>query len=319
MKTFLLFWLLSLFSYSAYASEGAILAVVGDDIITSLDVENRAKLVSSSMPPAELAKIKARLPAQALNMLIDERVIAQEAKRLKLAVSKQDLLHAISVLEKQNNVPAGQFDKFLKEKNVPKDELLVQLSSQILWTKVVNYVMRSRITVSQQEISEVAAQIMPSSAAGDAMLSIKQMIIPLQPNVTPQIIATHTAKLEAARGKIHSCEDINKVAAEVRAEASPEVTKVAVSSLHPSLQSALGKLPAGQVSQIISTPSSLQLIVICARENIAANASVKPATETVDKERVGDMLTQKKLELQSRKYLRELKQKTYIEITQPDA
>lgn len=293
--------------FATFAKEGSIRAIVGDDIITDLDIDKRFHLIaSSSQLPAGVDKTK--LAPQIIQKLIDEKLINQEAQRLKIAVTKQDINHAIGVIEKQNHVPEGQLDAFFKDKNVPKDEFFEQLKSQIVWTKVINYTVRPKITVSQNAID--TGSIKKPAISGETTLGLRQMVLPIQANETKASIHSRAAALEQVRAEIEGCSNFDAIASKIRAQSS-EVIKVALNNLQPALRDMVKNIPVGKTSPVFTTPSGVQLIVVCSIENSATENAVESAP---DKTQVGEMLHQKQLELQAKRYLRDLKQKTYIEI-----
>jgi peptidyl-prolyl cis-trans isomerase SurA len=326
---FLIFTLLCCCNSLAHAEEGAIVAIVGDDIVTTLDVEKRLQLLTATAPIPEAEKNSSKLRSQVLQTLMDERLIAQEAKRLKITISREESVHAISVLEQQNNVPAGQFEAFLAQKRIPQPELMAQLRAQMLWTKIVNYTLRPKISVTQEEIAEAAKEALPPeptapSAAplrGDAIIGLKQVMLAIRPKESAASIKKRALQLDALRDKIHSCNDIAAVARQVRAESSTEMSDVQLSSLQPAIRDAIATLGAGKVSPVITTAASIQVIVICSVKNSEGQAATPTpvaaapqAPGVVDKNRIGNMLLQRKMELQAKHYLRDLKRKAYIEI-----
>src|SRR5262245_32279568 len=79
-----------------FQSVERIAAVVNDDVISISDLDGRLRLalVSSGLPANE--ESRKRLTPDVLRLLIDETLQMQEAKRLKLSVSEDDVDRAIA-------------------------------------------------------------------------------------------------------------------------------------------------------------------------------------------------------------------------------
>ena len=293
-------------AFGAHAEEGTILAFVGDDIITVHDVDSRVNLILSSHSDTSSGVDRKKVAADALQTLIEERLITQEAKRLKVTVSNQEMQHAISVIEKQNSVPPGQFDTFIADKHIPKKELLNQLQSQVLWSKLINYTIRPKVVVSQDDIDEEVKHL----KASDALVSLKQLLFPIHPGERAESVKRHRWLLKLAQGRIHGCNDVGAAAASIH-EVAPDMIQVQMSNMQPELRDTVKRLPVGKVSPIIENQGAMQVIIVCAIEN-ATNETIEPTD--ADKAHIGDMLQQNKIELQARQYMRDIRQKTYVEI-----
>ena len=84
-----------------------IVAVVSGDVITSGDVENRARLFALSTGLPTTPEVIDRLKTQIANQLVDERLRLQEAQRRKVVVPDKQIAAAIHDIEQRNNMPEG--------------------------------------------------------------------------------------------------------------------------------------------------------------------------------------------------------------------
>jgi peptidyl-prolyl cis-trans isomerase SurA len=185
MKKYILATLISLFLSAPVLAKPAakpikndmeIVATVGNDIISSMDVKSRMDLAvtSSGLPPTK--EMKDKLYQQILKNLIDESLYKQEAEKLKITVNDEDLNNAVMALEQKNNIKAGTFKEFLKTKKVSYDLAIDQLKSQLIWNKVIAAKVRPKIVVTEREAEETMEHI--SHSAGMSELLISEIVLP---------------------------------------------------------------------------------------------------------------------------------------------
>ena len=96
-----------------------IAATVNEDIVSIFDLRARMQVVIASSGLRPTPQLQKRLSQQVLRSLIDERLQLQEAKRKNIKVSQRDIRRAKATIEKQNKIPPGSFDNFIKKKRCP--------------------------------------------------------------------------------------------------------------------------------------------------------------------------------------------------------
>lgn len=134
------------------AQEWSIVAVVNDDIISGIDLQNRIDLglvVSHILDTPENRK---RLTMQALATLIDETIREQEAKRLDITVAQEEINQAFTQIAAQNNVPPEIFVREFAKNKSAFDSMKKQIHAQIAWNGVVKRVLRPKVNISENDI-----------------------------------------------------------------------------------------------------------------------------------------------------------------------
>ena len=154
MRLFILCFALILgFTMPASAQRSdSIAAVVNGDIITYTDLYDRLNLMmkSSGMPNKDA--LKEKLLPQVLTGLITETIQLQEAKRLNIAVSQEEVEEGFTKIAATNNLEPNQFATILKQQKVNMDTLEQQIQAQIAWTKVVQSQIRPRVVLGDSDI-----------------------------------------------------------------------------------------------------------------------------------------------------------------------
>src|SRR5215469_9995414 len=127
MRLLLALPLLLLFAAPAAAQETRIAAVVNDDIVSLNDLSNRMLLVMRSSGMEDTKQNRDRVSSQVLRSLIDERLQMQEAKRLNVKVSDDEVDKALERIEQNNRMQKGALNEFLEKAGIPRAALIEQI------------------------------------------------------------------------------------------------------------------------------------------------------------------------------------------------
>lgn len=306
MKKILSLLLLLCFPQLTVAEDTSkIAAIVGNEAISTLDVQNRAVMIvnSSSPTPGSPAAVKAAIP-DALQALIDEKLYSQEASRLKITVSKEELNNAIANIEAKNKVQPGEFEQFLTQRGIPFETVKDQIRAQILLSKIINTRIRPKVTVSEREIETAINQ-----TGGDTReLSLKQLFLPIGADSTSKELDKNRAELEKFRKKVKGCDSFDEAAQSFTPALSANNLTVNASSLNPAIRDMIMRLQLGEASEIIQASDNFQLLMVCEKG--------QPTISAADRNKISGILQQRKIEPQVKQYIRDLRVQTYVEIMQ---
>ena len=127
-------------------------AVVNEDMISLHDLENRLRvaLLSSNLP--DTMESRSRVAPQVLRRLIDERLQIQEAERVKIAISAGEIANGMANIERQNNMPRGAFEPFLKSRGIDPETIRQQVRAEISWARVVRRELLPDLKIGEEEI-----------------------------------------------------------------------------------------------------------------------------------------------------------------------
>lgn len=155
---------------TASATADRIAAVVNDNVITSADIEQRMKLafLASGLPDAP--DVRAHLLPQILRALVDEQLQLQEAKRLDISVSKEEVEKALQSIARDNHIPVDM-RTFLKDKGGSPESLEDQIRAGISWNKVIQRELRPRVDVGDDEVESAIARVRANSGKQEYLVS----------------------------------------------------------------------------------------------------------------------------------------------------
>ena len=169
MKNLALIFLLALFHIGFCCADNKIVAVVGQDIITQNDLDNRVNVVlASNKEAAKLNRQALRL--QILQGLINEKIFLQEAKKQKIEPTEEEVTNAIKNIEINEGMTPDTLIKKITATGVPKEAFLNQIRNSIIWDKLLTQVIASNIEVSNEELLGFISHNKPDKVHIDAYL-----------------------------------------------------------------------------------------------------------------------------------------------------
>ncbi len=156
----------------------SIASIVNDEVISRYDVNARIHLMINTSGLKDTPAVRKRLKIQVLNALIDEKLKMQEMERLNLDISKAEIEGTISLIEKQNRIPAGRLRQIVKQIGLKQETLEAQIKSDIAWRKVVNRTLKRSVQVGNDEIEERLEKLKASQ--GKPKMLVSEIFLPVE-------------------------------------------------------------------------------------------------------------------------------------------
>ncbi len=172
----------------ADALQNKIVAVVNDNVISSVDLGARLKLaiLSSGLPGTP--EVVQKLLPQILRGLIDEQLQMQEANKLGISISKDDVDRALDHIAHDNNIPGGDMRAFLRAHGIPPLTLEQQVRATLAWNQVLQREVRPRVDVGDDEV-DAAIDRMRANAGKEEFLASEIFLAVDSPKDEEQIHA----------------------------------------------------------------------------------------------------------------------------------
>ena len=143
----------------AQAAVQEIVAVVNEDVISARDLNKRMRLVMVSSGLPDSKDISAKLIPQVVGSLINEKIMLQEARKMKIKVSKSEIESGFVKVAAQNNLKSAEFKKALRKSGVDLSTMLEQIEAQIAWSKIVQRRLRPKVIISDRDIDDTLERI----------------------------------------------------------------------------------------------------------------------------------------------------------------
>ncbi len=297
-----------------------IAAVVNGQIILLSDVNSRLRPYMQRLmkieDPNARRQARKKLQNEQLQRLIEEKLILGEANRRKIQISEAEVNRAIKSVMDENNVDYDGLKAALKAQGYSMSQYKQDLKQQILRLKVLNMAVRSRISVSDDDV-KAFYQKQKRRLGVDMKIEAQLILLRL-----PQRGAQRRKKLQVAYTTINTIKrKLEKKAASFASLAEkysdhPSASKgglvgyIGQGDLPPALEKIVfsAQTKKGQVIGPVETDEGIYLLKIGDKQDSEA----LPFNEVKNKLR--KQIFQKRLEKETQQWLDQLRRKAYIDI-----
>ncbi|MEZ5667155.1 MAG: peptidylprolyl isomerase [Alphaproteobacteria bacterium] len=245
-----------------------IVAVVNDDIVTEFDVAMRIQLVirSSGLPDSQEARD--RLAPQILRQLIDERLQMQEAARLGVEITDDELGRALGQLEEQNNIPAGQLEAAAGSIGIPFPALIERIRVDLTWQKLQAQRLRPTIEITNDEIEEVLSRIVANQGSNE--YHVAEIFLAVDtPDQEEEVRQTAERLLDEMRRGASFSALARQFSQSATAAVGGDVGWVYPGLLDPAVDAVLPQLAVGELSTPIRTAGGYYIVAVVERRSVS--------------------------------------------------
>jgi peptidyl-prolyl cis-trans isomerase SurA len=193
-----------------------IVAVVNSELVTAAEVEQRIERVRAANAARGAARppVTEQMRQQALDSLIEERVLLTFARESGVRVDDAEIDRAVQSIAAQNKLTMAQLRERVAADGMDFPRFRANLRDQILLERVREREVGQRTRVSDAEIDKYLAERNALNAR-DSELNIAQILIPVPEGASPELLAQRQALAEAALARVRSGEDFATVAREL--------------------------------------------------------------------------------------------------------
>ncbi len=137
-----------------------IIAVVNGEIILYSELGDRIRVLHAVAPDSKSddSARNAQIEREVLQQMVREKLVEQEAKRMKITVSKRDVDDAIEDIKRENKVTDAQIEGTLKQNNQTVNEFRESLRKDIERDRLIDRALKSKIVITDQQIDALLRQ-----------------------------------------------------------------------------------------------------------------------------------------------------------------
>lgn len=289
-----------------------IAAVVNGHPITLSELEERVQPELNRVPAGPAGeKQRKEILKQALEVIIDEKLVESEATSLGIEVTEDDLQKGIEQLARQNNMDAAQFRQALAQQNISLETVRDSLRRQQLVLRLLQYKVKPR-KVSDEEVQAAYASM---NRNADFEVRARDIFIRAPASAPPAQQQALRAKAEEALRRVKSGDPFAKVARDLSdgptAKEGGDLGYFGRGQLLPALEEPAFALEPGQVSGLIRTSGEgggYHILFVEDRRKIAA----RPLAEV--QEEIRNRLANDSVMREREHYLAQLRKSAQIDV-----
>ena len=292
-----------------------IIAYVNDDIITLSELNERtnAFVAARRQNPflREEEQSLEEIRRNILDLLINERLAAQEISRLKISVSDEEVAEAIGTILRENRLTQETLEAKLRQDGKTIEDLREQIKAGLEQKKLVNREVSSKTVITDEMIQAYYEDHIEEFQRKERW-RIQDIYLPFTPTDTPEE-RTHLRNVaKQILERLRTEDDFTSLAKRYSqgpgAEAGGDLGFFSKGELEPVLEAAIEALKPGEVSPDIETTRGIHIIKLTEVDKTPA----KPLEEVEGT--IRDLLYRREVDFRYREWLSGLRERSYVKI-----
>lgn len=301
------------------AAEGKLVdriaALVNDELILLSEVEDQAapilRQVEAIPDPVLRAQQREKQIRRAIDDLVGQRLISQEATKRKVTIDAGDIDQHIDRVKAQQSWDDEQLRAYLVAQGMSLAELREQVRQQLLRTKVIRSALGDKLQVSDSDLQE-HYRTRKSRSRDEVEIEAAHLLLPLDAQASPADEAAARQQAEELLGRARAGEEFAALAKKYSrgpaAENGGYLGTFRRGSLDPALEEALFALEAGQVGGPVRTRFGVHLVHVVSRK------AVEPPPFEEMKAQLHQELFEQKMEQEVGRWVDDLKRKAFVDV-----
>lgn len=282
-------------------AQSAVRVLVNDDPITTYDIQNRARMLGLFSGGRQGEK-------EAMEQLIDERLMLQEAARVGATISDEEVDAEFADRATQAKLNADQFAQAFRQAGVDPQTFKDFLRANMIWGDIVRARVRSTVDVSETDVAAALAKrddVTEEEGQEAYEYMLQQILFVVPAKGGGGLEAQRRNDANAFRGAFQGCDaSLAQAQGLAGAVVKPQVRRED-NQMSGALKEAIAGLEVGGIVGPERVEEGFQLVAVCAKKPIAGHTQATQATERELTNERGTML--------ARRYLRDLRSDAVID------
>ena len=280
-------------------------AVVNDRVISVLDLAMRIRLTVLGAQVENTPEFRSRITRQVMRVLIEEQLQLQEATRLQITISDEQVETALEGFAQQRNMTKDAFTDRLQRAGVLPSSFKNQIRATLAWQSVLELRLLPQVEVQDDEIDAAIEQI---SSRNDGLERRVAEIFLAVPNARAESEVAQNAQrmVEQIRQGANFLALARQFSQSSTRDLGGDMGWVSLGELETEIASVLVTLQPGELSRPIRTLTGFTILLL---KDVRASQGAE-----VDRSAIQSRLTQQKLDLLARRSLQELRRSATIDI-----
>ncbi len=233
-------------------------AVVGEEAISTYDINSRIKFVITTTSLSNTQAVRDGIRPQIIRALIDERLQLKSAASNDIVITDDEVARAVKSIEKQRGMSEGAIARMLSQNSVPYETFTQQVKAQLAWSALVSRKVRPLVKISDEEVKLAHIKIPKPKVKQE--LKIVALVLPIDKAAREPQVKQLAARLA---GEIRGGASFDEVYRQFSGiGGKPEAFWVKPEQLDPAIGRALANAQSGSISSPIRTNDSYTIVKV---------------------------------------------------------
>ncbi len=243
-------------------------AVVNDEVISMFDLDMRLSLAILATGQQDKRQLRDRITAQVIRALIDEQLQGQEAKRLGITITDEQVTNAAKEIARRNKLTIEKFNSLLESRGILPEAIFDQLRGQLTWSALVARRLRPTVQVSAEEVEEVVRRIVANRGARQRRVS--EIFLAVDTALQEDEVRRSAERLfEQLRSGASFPSLARQFSESATAAQGGDLGWIQEGQLPEELDKALGQMRPGMLSRPIRTLSGFHILMLGEEKQIS--------------------------------------------------
>jgi peptidyl-prolyl cis-trans isomerase SurA len=238
---------------------------------------------------------------EAIDQLIDERLMLQAAKEQKIIVTDAEVNESLTRMA-QGGANKNSLEDFLsqfKDQGINPNTLKERIRAQTAWRELVRRVYGSRVRPATSTTTT------DDAAGGGTVVDVEIVRFTMPANAEQKLVAQHLVAVEQIRKRFSNCAALPAIVKDVSGATLQSVKQAKITDFRGDVRAALTKAKPGEMTPPIISGGTIESHALCNKKTSVASGKNEKKSEPKDK-------VQEEFQLYSRRHLKDVKDRALL-------
>lgn len=256
------------FLFIAGANAASVKVTVNNIEITDTQIADRAKLLAAERRGSSSAN-RNKL---AMEELVDEQLMVQEAERIGIQISATQIDDAYLNVARNLKLSAPKLTQLLQGSGVSPQTLKDRLKANLAWQGVTQTIVAARVNLSDLDLEQKALEQLDETNSYDYILKEIRFIIPQGSKVST---SSRTAQANQYRKSFQGCDSAVELSLSYTDAAVLDIGRRHATQLPEAISKELGALNVGGITKPRVGNGGISMLAICSKTVAQDTAYIK--------------------------------------------
>jgi peptidyl-prolyl cis-trans isomerase SurA len=270
---------------------------------TKEDAEKLKQKFVEKLQQDVVASASSSMRKEALDQLIEERLMMQAAKDKKIDITEDELIAALTRMAEGGGQKRTleEFQNSFRAQGINPSTLKDRIRAQLAWRDLIRQLY---LPLVQSTVSAVGSVVSGEDEGTLVDVEIVKLTVPSGED--QKAVAGRLVEADAIRKNFSSCDKLRKQLQGKNGVSVESVKKAAIENFSGDVRAALAKAKPGDMTPPVIKGKLIETHAVCSKTVGASKKSKQKSAEPEENER------QEKLQLYSQRHLRDLKDRALL-------